>query len=296
MATPPVRPAPAIRRPGAGEYLKRAFFHRWNMLIFLGAVGAAALSPFPDALLAIVAAGELVYLTGLISHPKFRDAVDAQFHKETRSQAETAGHRSVQDIVAQFPQQDRQRFEQLRARCLEMRSIALGVRGKQEAAGEDPNTAALDRLLWVFLRLLVSQQAMTRFLERTDVRDIQARLDSARQQMAAQGGTDERILRSLQDSVSVQEQRLENYDRARLNADYVRVELDRIEAKIQAITEAAVNRQDPNFLTSQIDSVTATMHSTEKAISELQEITGFVDEMQEPPVILGADFTEVRQR
>jgi hypothetical protein len=197
--------------------------------------------------------------------------------------------------VAQFPMQDRQRFDQLRARCLEMRSIALGVRGKQEAAGEDPNTAALDRLLWVFLRLLVSQQAMTRFLQRTDVRDIQAKLDSARQQVQAQEGGDERILRSLQDSIAVQEQRLENYTRAKKNAEYVRVELDRIEAKIQAITEASVNRQDPNFLTSQIDSVTESMHSTEKAISELQEITGFVEEMQQPPVILGADFTQVKQ-
>jgi len=295
MATPPVGNSPNIKRPGPGVYLKRAFLYRWNLLAFLGAAGAAILSPFPDALMALVTAGELVYLTGLVSHPKFRDAVDAQYHQETRSQAEVSGKRSVQQIVAQFGPQQRVRFEQLRARCLEMRSIAQGVRGKQEPESEDPNTAALDRLLWVFLRLLVSQEAMTRFLQRTDVRDIQARLDAA-QQRAAQAGGDERILHSLQDSVAVQQQRLENYNRARQNAEFVRVELDRIEAKIQAITEASVNRQDPNFLTSQIDSVTASMHSTEKAISELQEITGFVDEMQEPPVILGADFPEVRQQ
>jgi len=136
---------------------------------------------------------------------------------------------------------------------------------------------------------------MTRFLQRTDVRDIQAKLDSARQQIQAQAGGDERILRSLQDSITVQEDRLANYNNAKKNAEFVRVELDRIEAKIQAITEAAVNRQDPDFLTSQIDSVTASMHSTEKAISELQEITGFVEEMQQPPVILGADFNQVKQ-
>jgi hypothetical protein len=295
MATPPIGSSPNIKRPGPGEYLKRAFLYRWNLLAFLGATGAAILSPFPDALMALVAAGELVYLTGLVSHPKFRDAIDAQFHQETRSQAEVSGQRSVQQIVAQFPPEQRVRFEKLRARCLEMRSIALGVRGRQEPEGDDPNTAALDRLLWVFLRLLVSQEAMARFLQRTDVRDIQTRLDSA-QQRTAQAGGDERILRSLQDSVAVQQQRLENYNRARQNAEFVRVELDRIEAKIQAITEASVNRQDPNFLTNQIDSVTASMHSTEKAISELQEITGFVDEMQEPPVILGANFPEVRQR
>lgn len=293
MPAPPL--PPTIQRPGPGVYLKRAFFYRWNMLLFLGAAGAALLSPLPDVMLPLVAAAELVYLTGLISHPKFRDAIDAQHHQETRTQAEVSGQRSVQDIVAQFPPQERQRFDQLRARCLEMRSIALGVRGKQESAGEDPNTAALDRLLWVFLRLLISQQAMARFLHRTDVRDIQTRLESARQQIQAQAGGDERILRSLQDSVAVQEQRLDNYDRAQKNAEFVRVELDRIEAKIQAITESAVNRQDPDFLTSQIDSVTASMHSTEKAISELQEITGFVEEMQQPPAILGADYTQVKQ-
>lgn len=293
MPAPPL--PPTIQRPGPGVYLKRAFFYRWNMLLFLGAAGAALLSPLPDVMLPLVAAAELVYLTGLISHPKFRDAIDAQHHQETRTQAEVSGQRSVQDIVAQFPPQERQRFDQLRARCLEMRSIALGVRGKQESAGEDPNTAALDRLLWVFLRLLISQQAMARFLHRTDVRDIQTRLESARQQIQAQAGGDERILRSLQDSVAVQEQRLDNYNRAQKNAEFVRVELDRIEAKIQAITESAVNRQDPDFLTSQIDSVTASMHSTEKAISELQEITGFVEEMQQPPAILGADYTQVKQ-
>jgi len=136
---------------------------------------------------------------------------------------------------------------------------------------------------------------MARFLSRTDVKDIQTRLDSARQSLK-NASTDERIMRALEDSVHVQEQRLENYNRARQNAEYVRVELDRIEAKIQAITEAAVNRQDPNFLTSQIDSVTESMHTTEKAISELQEITGFVEELQEPPAILSADLNQVRQR
>jgi hypothetical protein len=276
-------------------YLKRAFFQRWNLLLFLGAAGAAVLSPLPDAMLALVAAGELLYLTLLMSHPRFREAVDAEQHKAARTQAQDAGQRSVQEIVGQMPPADRQRFDALRLRCLEMRSIAQGVRGKQGPAGEDSNTAALDRLLWVFLRLLVSQQAMNRFLQRTDVREIQAKLDGARQQVQAQAGGDERILRSLTDSVAVQEQRLENYNRAKQNAEYVRVELDRIEAKIQAITEAAVNRADPDFLTSQIDSVAESMHSTEKAISELQEITGFVDEMQGPPVILGADFSQVRQ-
>jgi chromosome segregation ATPase len=178
-----------------------------------------------------------------------------------------------------------------------MRAIAQGVRGRPgEHTGEEMSTSALDRLLWVFLRLLVSQEALQRFLERTDIQEITTRLDEARTRLAAQQGADERIVRSLGDSVAAQELRLANYDKARNNADFVRIELDRIEAKIQALTEAAVNRQDPDFLSGQIDSVSESMQSTEKAISELQHITGLMDEMQEPPAILEADLRKVVER
>jgi len=150
-------------------------------------------------------------------------------------------------------------------------------------------------LLWVFLRLLASQQALERFLSRTDVNDIRARLEEARARLAAAKG-DERMTRSLQDSVAVHEMRLDNYEKARQNAEFVRVELDRIEAKIQALTEASVNRQDPDFLTSQIDSVTDNMRSAEAAITELQQLTGVVEEMQEPPAILDAPWGKAVQR
>jgi hypothetical protein len=55
----------------------------------------------------------------------------------------------------------------------------------------------------------------------------------------------------------------------------------------------SVSRQDPNFLSSQVDSVAESMRQTEKAISELQHITGLTDELEEPPAILEADLREV---
>ena len=276
--------------------MKRAFLQRWNLLLFLGGLAAAVISPIPDAVLSLVAAGEIIYLTGLVSNIRFRQAIDAELHKASKQQAAVAGQRSLQEIVATFPFEARSRFEQLRTRCLEMRAIAQGVRGRQELGGEDLNTQALDRMLWVFLRLLTSQQYLQRFLERANEVEIGNRLAEAQSKLVGHAGGDERIVRSLQDSVAVQQQRLDNYSKAKQNAEFVHAELDRIEAKIQAITEAAVNRQDPDFLTSQIDSVSESMQSTEKAINELQQITGFVDEMQEPPVILGADMGQVRQQ
>jgi len=291
--------SPPVPGRGAGikEYLKRAFLYRWNMLFFLGGVAGAALSPFPDALLPLVAAAEITYLGGVIAFPRFRKAIDAQAYQEAKGvqTGATAGG-SVRDIVGRLNAESFSRFEQIRRRCLEMRVIANEVRGRSGPGAlpaEDLNTPALDRLLWVFLRLLVSHEALERFLQRTDAARIKTQLAQARAQLEQHGAADERITRSLRDSVAAQEQRLANYERAQANAEFVRVELDRIEAKIHALTESSVNRQDPDLLSSQIDSVAESMQSTEKAISELQQITGLVDELQEPPAILEADIGKV---
>jgi len=87
---------------GVKEYLKRAFLYRWNMLAFLGGVAGALLSPWPDAMLPLVAAAEMTYLGGLIASSRFRQAIDAQVYKESKQQRTEGvnGARSIQEIVA----------------------------------------------------------------------------------------------------------------------------------------------------------------------------------------------------
>src|ERR1700716_4199711 len=75
--TPETRPP---RRAGMPDYLKEAFLFRWNLLFFLGGTAAAALTPLAPVLLPLVAAGELTYLTGLVSVRRFRAALDAKVH------------------------------------------------------------------------------------------------------------------------------------------------------------------------------------------------------------------------
>ena len=288
-AAPPPFPG---RRATLKDYLKSAFLYRWNMLLFIGGVAAAVLSPWPDAVLPLVGAAEAIYLGGIVASEKFRKAIDAQLYKQEKAPAAAEGERTLQNIIETLPAISRQRFEQLRGRCIEMRAIAEGVRGRafgKQNPAPDHSAGALDRLLWVFLRLLASQEALERFLTSTDADKILAHLEEAKAKLAA-SGDNERLKRSLEDSVAVQQARLDNYHKAEANAEYANVELDRIEAKIHALTEASVSRQDAEFLSSQIDSVAESMQSTEEAISELQQITGLVDQMQEPPAILAADI------
>jgi hypothetical protein len=296
----PVKTAPSTA--GMASYLKEAFLFRWNLLLFLGAAAAAAIAPMPDVLLPLVAVGELTYLTGLISIPRFRAAIDAKVHAVSRAaDGDSATAQppplGLVAMLGGLPADARTRFERLHERCLEMRGIAAGVRGAagdHAGAAEEIRTPGLDRLLWLFLRLLLSKTALDRFLRTMNETELAVKLGELRKNHeAAQRAGDDRIARSLVDSIAMAELRLDNHGRAKKNADFVSVELDRIEGKIQALAEMAVNRQDPDFLSSQVDSAAESMRQTEKAVSELQHLTGLADELEEPPAILEADLRQV---
>jgi hypothetical protein len=285
---------------GLAGYLREAFLYRWNLLLFGGAVAAAAMMPLPEVLLPLVAAGELTYLATLVSRPRFRAAIDAKAHAGRGAAVTVPPLPKPPPLVAMLqslPPAARQRFQRLHARCLEMRAIAAGVRGATDgepASAEEIRTPGLDRLLWLFLRLLISKNALDRFLSTIDEREITDGLAQLRGSLeGAQAKGDERVVRSLQDSVAMAELRLDNHRRAKENSQFVSIELDRIEHKIQALAEMAVNRQDPDFLSSQVDSAAESMRQTEKAVSELQHLTGLADQLEEPPAILDSNLREV---
>ncbi len=281
-----------------GDYLREAFLFRWNVLFFAGGVAAAALTPFATALLPLVAAGELAYLAGLISIPRFRAAIDAKVHAAGRAVVPAASPSvSLVAMLKGLPADARTRFERLHARCLEMRGIAAGVSGAAGDQGgtvEEIRTPGLDRLLWLFLRLLLSKTALDRFLGAMNESEIASRIEEMKKSLAAaQTAKDDRSVHSLQDSIASAEMRIDNYARAKRNAEFVSLELDRIEGRIQALAEMAVNRQDPDFLSSQADAAADSMRQTEKAVTELQHLTGLADQLEQTPAILETDLRGV---
>jgi len=281
--------------PGLRDYVKHAFLYPWNLLFFLGGAALAALSPHPDAFLPIIGGLELAYLTGLSSIPRFRTAIDAKLAAKARagranSGASSSSQQSLERILESLPAPALRRFLLLRQRCFEMRSIASGIRGQADASpdsAESIRTPALDRLLYLFLRLLVSQNGLDRFLRSTSEKDLAAKLADVRTRFEAAKTTgDERVTNSLQDSVADAELRLENYRKAAKDAEFVAIELDRIETKIQALIEMGVSRQDPDYLSHQVTAAAESMKHTETAVDQLQHLTGLADQIEEPPAIL----------
>jgi len=280
---------------GLREYVKHAFLYPWNLLFFVGGAALAAMSPHPDAFLPIIGGLEVAYLIGLSSIPRFRTAIDAKLAAKARagrasSGASSSSQQSLERILESLPAPALRRFLLLRQRCFEMRSIASGIRGQADASpdsAESIRTPALDRLLYLFLRLLVSQNGLDRFLRSTSEKDLAAKLADVRTRFEAAKTTgDERVTNSLQDSVADAELRLDNYRKAAKDAEFVAIELDRIETKIQALIEMGVSRQDPDYLSHQVTAAAESMQHTEAAVDQLQHLTGLADQIEEPPAIL----------
>lgn len=282
-------------KPGLLAYLGAAFSWRWNLLALGSAVALGLLGPAPEIVLPIVGAAELLYLTGLVSIPKFRQAIDMR-HAALRKQgkqvvAKTNQVDQVETLLAQLAPGLRKRFLDLRERCLTMGRIARGLSGGKSTADE-LRTPGLDKLLWVFLRLLYAHQGLTRFLHETDDSKMQQQIRQLEARLAklAEDGEDDRLRKSLTGALATATLRLDNLRKAERNAEFVEIELDRIEAKILALSEMAVNNQSPDFITSQVDAVAAGMAETESAIKELNYITGLGETLEEAPSILAREM------
>jgi hypothetical protein len=177
----------------------------------------------------------------------------------------------------------------LRERCLRLGQIASDLKTPTEF---DPNlkleslqTKGLDRLLWVYLRLLFSQHSLEQFFDTVSDETIKSdmkRIDSQLTSLGIDDGSAHaaKIRRTLVDNKSTLQERLENYEHAKGNYQFVILELERVENKIKSLAEISVNRQDPEFVSGQIDAVANSMKETERTMNDLQFVTGLgkVDE------------------
>lgn len=276
-------PVAGPARTRIGAYLKTAFTNRWNLLCFLGAMGFAMLSGRPDIFAPLVLAGEVLYVGGLASHPRFQAYVEAQAAKALRQTQQVDPNQLLARVLARLPAQSLERFDALRARCLDLRQIAMEIKDPARAGTPLPldalQTAGLDRLLWIYLRLLFTEHSLERFLQRTraeqiekDIADLEARIRKTEKDPDEQRR--QKTQRTLEDNLQTCRDRLANYQKARDNYEFVQLEINRLENKIRALSELAVNRHEPDFITTQVDQVAESMLHTERTMNELQFVTG----------------------
>jgi hypothetical protein len=121
---------------------------------------------------------------------------------------------------------------------------------------------------------------LERFFESTSEDQIRGEIQRLEQRIARTPAQDaaspsrQNIKKALEDNLETCRGRLANVQKARENGELVEAEIERLESKIRSITEMAINRQDPQFVTGQVDLVASSLVQTEETMNELQFATG----------------------
>ncbi|MCC6771127.1 MAG: hypothetical protein IT360_07925 [Gemmatimonadaceae bacterium] len=288
---------------GFMKYVARAFRQRWNLGLLGVAAAFAILSPFPDALLPLVVGLEGAYLLGMVSRPRFRDYVDAQDAAASREASAVTAEDLFTQLRNRLSLGDRQRFEKVVTRCEDMRRLARTVRAGRSSDDDSTRDAALNKLLFFYLRLLVGRRSLEQFLASSNRyelesqrRELAERLTAAEQKAAEPGG-DQRILSSLRDTVKDLDTRIANVSKGEKDAEFVELELTRIEGKVHALSEGAITSQDPGDLSAQVTAFTETLQLSQDVASQMISLDDLeLASADAPPILGSARVTSQRLR
>lgn len=268
---------------GLWKYVKEAFKWHWNLLALGAGAAFGILSGQPDVILPLVVAGELAYLGLLATHPKFQKAIESREAAVEREKKALTTDQALRRITSALPPHALKRYAELRARCLQLRDIARDLRqpgvDQDEGRLESMQLKSLDRLLWIYLRLAYTEHRLQQFLEATDEDAMRNDIERIKRRLAgyAENETSPRrakARRAIEDTLKTSQLRLANLAKARENHELVQLEIERLEHKIRSVAEMAVNRQEPEFISDQVDAVTKSLLETERTMDELEFATG----------------------
>lgn len=275
-------------KPGFWDYVRHAFSARpIGMFVppnWIG-LGVFALLGTLNPGFWIMGLGlELAYLGALATNERFQRLVHATQQSQTRKQWQV----TVDDLVRQLNQEGQRRYRTLESRCRsildqQQRTVA-GPAGLQ-AQGE-----SLNRLLWVFLRLMLTRQAIDRIVQEAtggneDSNRLQERIQNLQARLKEES-IGEELRKSLAGQVEILQQRVEKRREARDKLAFLDAELVRIEEQAELVREQAVLSTDPQTVSQRIDQITATLGGTSQWINEQQKIYGAVEDLlAEPPAL-----------
>jgi hypothetical protein len=277
-----------------GSYLKAAFTNRWNLLFLLAGGVASVISGHADVALPLLGAVEAGFLGMIATNPRFHRAIDAQMGAAESAEGAKAMGARFDEIYRGLDARYRQKFDELKQRCVVLADLA-GRQPVTEGIGVDEvaqtQLAGVNKLLWVYLKILHTKGTLERFFQSVDPseldrldKDAKRRLDELPKDPADVMA--EKMRKSLEDTLATVAARRDNIKKARENHDFVTLELERIAAKLNGIAELAVNRQDPGLLSHDVDDVARSVQATEEAIGELQSFTGLtVDDVAAPEIL-----------
>jgi len=273
-------------KAGFWDYLKAAFHARpmgmfippnWVGLVAFGMLG------FVNPGFWLLGAGlELGYLYSLINSKRFRRVVDGRF----ASEKEQTGRVQLGELLSRLGSEEREAYGAMVKRC-------HGILGQQSRGGKSPAGIAaqgegFNRLLWVYVRLLLTRQALRRLTEEGGKAE-EERIAGRRKELderLKQEGTPENLRQSLQGQLEILEQRLSKRREARDKLRFVEAEMQRLKEQVELLREQTLVSTSPETVSNRIDQITATLTGTTEWMGEQQRVLGQFEDLMEPPPLL----------
>jgi hypothetical protein len=249
-------------------YLKLAFNNPYNLSLFLGTLGAAALTMNP--FLAVAAVGlEALWLLHAPDSKRLRHLLwDPKF--EAVREALLAQERA--ERLALLPDRERARVERLVGRQHEIRRLA----GGNPTFTHELLRAELmktDRLVDAFIDLSVTCTRYEQYLKSVDLPALER--DRTRFEVNARsGGPDDPNAKVARQNLAIVLKRLDKLREIRQYLTVARGQLDLIENSFQLIGDQVVTMQSPQQLTGQLDELLDGVESIRQTAVDTDRILG----------------------
>ncbi len=226
---------------------------------------------------------ELAYLGILGTHNRFQRFVAASQQLEARRQWQN----KADSLVQQLSPEDQKRYRTLEGRCRGL--LEQQIHTQMPAQAVQAQGEGLGKLLWVYLRLLLTRQAIIRIIRSSaggpdETPGLEERISALQARLSE--SLSEELKKSLTGQIEILQQRLEKRREAKQKLAFLDAELTRIQEQVELVREQAVLTADPETLSQRIDQITTTLGSTTQWISDQQKIYGAVEDlMAEPPPV-----------
>ena len=277
---------------GIAAKLKRSFTWRWHLLGLGAGLGVAVLSGAPMLWFPFLAAAELGYLGFLGLNPRFQNILKGKAATPP-ALPDDPGQR-FREMMSFLSPEDVTRFDSLRQRCSELVALRRSMSAKDGlGVVDDFRSESIDRMLWLFLKLLYQRSGQERFLAATNRAQIEKELESAEQQLAtaqsrdsSAGLPESRLTTSIRERIQTIQERLENHRRASEGLELITAEVDKTEQQITHLCEVGMTLSDSAGLSLQIDAISASLQSSERIFSETS-FSQMLDNEPAPSLLAG---------
>ncbi|HYR86560.1 MAG TPA: hypothetical protein VE422_20910 [Terriglobia bacterium] len=234
---------------------------------------------------------ELAYLGRLATDPRFQRLVEG----ERLSGERRRWQERLADLIRQLPQEDQQRYRVLEQRCGNIMEQQL--RGATLAPGLEEQGEGLGKLVWIYLRLLLTRESIRKIIHESsgspeDAARMEDRIEKLQLQLK-QPGISEELRKSLTAQREILQQRIEKKREAVEKLAFLDAELTRIQEQVELLREQAVLSTDPEAVSQRIDQITTTLGGTSQWIRDQQKIYGAMEDLlNEPPPLVVSSSKE----